>query len=236
MVPFMIVLILMLCSVDALAGEPSSHEQRIHFTQNNHGVMRTVIDDHIKGRNILDYLVFMNQGQQMNIHMVGNHHSNYFNVLAPHQDGLPLFNGAIHGNEYKGVAEYSGDYRIRVYLMRNAARRKEIAYFRLDIRVSKENDGVSSGASGNIPCAQFSGQPTRACHFKVRRDDEGGAMVTIRKPNGDTRVILFHQGVPSLKSQGKHSIALKVRREYDLYFIRVGQERYEIPEAVITGG
>ena len=92
-------------------------------------------------------------------------------------------------------------------------------------------------ATGKIPCAQSVGQPMMQCEFGVARAGGGYATVVIKKPDGRTRAIFFRMGKPigadtSEADPGKFS----ARREGDLNFIRIGNERYEIPDAVILGG
>jgi len=93
-------------------------------------------------------------------------------------------------------------------------------------------------ATGKIPCAQHKGQPMGQCEFGVARAGGGYATVVIKKPDGRSRLIFFRMGKPigadtsEADSSGKFSAA----REGDLNLIRVGDERYEIPDAVILGG
>jgi hypothetical protein len=92
-------------------------------------------------------------------------------------------------------------------------------------------------ATGNIPCAQSVGQPMKQCGFGVSRAGGGYATVVIKKPDGRTRAIFFRMGKPigadtSEADPGKFSAT----REGDLNFIRIGNERYEIPDAVVMGG
>jgi hypothetical protein len=44
-----------------------------------------------------------------------------------------MFNGSISDNQYEGILPTSGNYKVRVYMMRSAARRNEIANYRLEI-------------------------------------------------------------------------------------------------------
>ena len=92
-------------------------------------------------------------------------------------------------------------------------------------------------ATGYIPCAQSIGQPMIQCGFGVARAGSGYATVVIKKPDGNTRSIYFRMGKPigadtSEADFGKFSAT----REGDLNFIRIGNERYEIPDAVVLGG
>lgn len=96
----------------------------------------------------------------------------------------------------------------------------------------------SFDATGMIPCAQLNGQPTGACPFGVSRSGGGYATVLITKPDGSTRAIFFRLGLPTgaNTSQAEGYPEFNASRSADLNFIRVGQERYEIPDAVIYGG
>jgi hypothetical protein len=92
-------------------------------------------------------------------------------------------------------------------------------------------------ATGRIPCAQHVGQPMTQCDFGVARAGGGYATVVITLPEGMRRAIFFRMGIAigadtSEADPGEFS----VYRESDLNFIRVGDERYEIPDAVILGG
>jgi hypothetical protein len=92
-------------------------------------------------------------------------------------------------------------------------------------------------ATGNIPCSQSIAQPMAQCEFGVARAGGGYATVVIKKPDGRTRAIFFRMGKPvgadtSEADPGKFSGT----REGDLILIRIGNERYEIPDAVVLGG
>ena len=93
-------------------------------------------------------------------------------------------------------------------------------------------------ATGTIPCAQQAGQPTTDCRFGVARAGGGYATVVVTRPDGRTRAIFFRNGVPIGvdTSQADNPGEFTAAREADLHFVRVGVERYEIPEAVVLGG
>ena len=90
----------------------------------------------IRGREIVDYLLNARAGQVANISMATQNPSAYFNILAPGQTETAFFIGSISGNQFEGRLPATGDYRIRVYLMRNAARRGETADYRLEMIVA----------------------------------------------------------------------------------------------------
>ena len=93
-------------------------------------------------------------------------------------------------------------------------------------------------ATGKIPCSQSVGQPTMQCPFGVARAGGGYATIVIQKPDGRTRAIFFRMGRPigADTSQADGYPEFGASKESDLHLIRVGEERYEIPDAVVLGG
>ena len=92
-------------------------------------------------------------------------------------------------------------------------------------------------ATGSIPCAMSVGQPSALCEFGVSRAGGGYATVVVKRPGGGTRAIFFQLGRPlgadtSEADWGEFSAT----REGDLNLVRIGEERYEIPDAVVLGG
>lgn len=95
-------------------------------------------------------------------------------------------------------------------------------------------NGQAFHATGDIPCAWESGQPTRNCPFGVIRQGAGNAEVWIKRHGRGERLITFASGQP-ISSDA--NAALTFERSGDLFLIRIGNdERYEIPEAVVSGG
>jgi len=92
-------------------------------------------------------------------------------------------------------------------------------------------------ATGTIPCAQHIGQPMIKCIFGVARAGGGYATVVIKKPDGRTRAVFFRMGkaIGADTSEADPG-AFGATREGDLNLIRVGSERYEVPDAVVLGG
>ncbi len=97
------------------------------------GENSAVIEDSITGYEVVDYVLRAKQGQSMNVSMATDNRANYFNILAPHEDAIAMFNSSMNGNQYEGKLPESGEYKIRVYMMRSAARRNEKANYRLEI-------------------------------------------------------------------------------------------------------
>jgi len=227
--------------------------ERVQFEP---GASSATIESSITGYETVDYILRASEGQYMNVSMATNNTSNYFNILAPGKENEAMFIGSTQGNQYEGILPASGDYKIRVYLMRSAARRNEVANYRLEMIITDSgsevdtDDGTGDAnsatragkgdfdATGQIPCAQYAGQPMGQCDFGVSREGNGTATVVVTKPDGQTRAIFFIGGKANSAdtSQADGYGEFSVQRESDLNFIRVGNERYEIPDAVIYGG
>ncbi len=65
----------------------------------------------------------------------GSNRSNYFNVLPPGSADVAMHVGQ-DGGPYTVMLPTDGDYTVRVYLMRNAARRNEISNYELTVAVT----------------------------------------------------------------------------------------------------
>jgi hypothetical protein len=93
-------------------------------------------------------------------------------------------------------------------------------------------------ATGQLPCAQSAGQPMGQCDFAVARSGGGYATVVIKKHDGRNRMIFFRMGraIGADTSEADPAGEFSVTREVDLTMIRIGTERYEIPDAAILGG
>ena len=104
--------------------------ERVHFMN---GANSAVVESSITGYETVDYVLEARAGQYLNVNLATKHGATYFNILAPGENEVAMFNGSIHQNQYEGVLTASGDYRIRVYMMRSAARRNETAHYRLEM-------------------------------------------------------------------------------------------------------
>ena len=188
-------------------------------------------------------------GQSANISLATKHGATYFNILAPGQNEVAFFNGSTSQNQYEGVLPATGDYRIRVYMMRAAARRNEVADYRLEVAIGAGPAATAAPAAdakvgdtgfhatGNVPCAMGGGAPTGSCPYGVTRQGQGTGMVTVTRPDGRKRVIFLDKGRATRYDQSQADKgAFKVTRQSDLSIVHVGDERYEIPDAVISGG
>lgn len=210
------------------------------------GATSTTIENSIKGYQTIDFVLNVKNGQYMNVSMATDNSANYFNILEPGETEVAIFNGSMNENQYEGITSKSGDYKIRVYLMRSAARRNEIANYRLEMIVTNGNKneiedflvpGTNYNATGQIPCSMGNEQPTSSCPFGVIREGNGSGKVTITKPDGSNRTIFFEDGKATGYDQSQADKSkFSAAKEGDLFIIIIGNERYEIPEAVIFGG
>jgi len=93
-------------------------------------------------------------------------------------------------------------------------------------------------AAGWLPCARGAGAPSWPCGFGVARDGGGTAVVVVSLPGGGKRALFFVDGAFAFAdtSEAGGGFETSSRREADLNFIRVDDERYEVPDAVIHGG
>jgi hypothetical protein len=229
-------------------------DERIQFEP---GATSAVVEDSIQGYEIVDYLLGAQAGQYMNVSMATDNGANYFNILAPGETEVAMFNGSTNSNQYEGTLPATGDYRVRVYMMRSAARRNEVANYRLEMIISGSGGSTSSGsgsssssssgyagdarvpgtdfhATGNIPCAMTQNEPTASCPFGVIREGNGSGFVEVTKPDGSAVAIYFQNGeaVGAEGSSGEFS----AMRQGDETLVYIGNERYGIPDAVIFGG
>ena len=221
--------------------------ERVHFKK---GANSAVVEASIKGYETVDYVLGARAGQHMNVSLATKHGATYFNILAPGENEVAMFNGSVSQNQYEGTLPASGDYKIRVYMMRSAARRNEVAHYRLEMIVDGTGQpavhapsrdakvaGTDFHATGNIPCSMGKGQPTGSCAFGVKREGNGSAMVTVTKVDGSKRVIFFKNGRAIGYDQSQADTGnFKAEKEVDLNVIHIGDERYEIPDAVPQGG
>jgi hypothetical protein len=107
--------------------------ERVHFKK---GATSTTVEGQIKGYEGVDYVLGARAGQAMNVSMATDNTANYFNIIAPGKTDEAMFIGSTSGNQFEGTLPADGDYKVRVYLMRSAARRGEVANYRLEMIIS----------------------------------------------------------------------------------------------------
>ncbi|MGV0976634.1 MAG: hypothetical protein ACOYBO_11975 [Azonexus sp.] len=220
---------------------------RTEYVQFARGAISTVIKGQVKGDHYIDYQVRVSAGQALSVEMKTGNASSYFNILPPGSGDVAMFIGNTSGNRYLGLLPTDGDYSIRVYLMRNAARRNESANFTLTVGVSGQalaatpaaKDALLPGtpfhASAKVACAPPFASGIKECDaFVIRRGFDGTATVEVRWGEGLKRRILFVKGKPVAADAPD---ALSVTRQGDVSSVSLGsEERFDIPDALVFGG
>lgn len=243
MKPLFIAAAIALCSLTT----PSRADIQTSPVQFKKGTSSATIAGSIKGGQTIDYTLRARAGQTMSVMLATKHGANYFNVLPPGSNDEALFVGSSAGNEWTGVLPADGEYKVRVYLMRSAARRNEAANYTLKVGIAGTSrptefgkapasdakvKGTGYHATGPLPCRMGNDKPIQ-CEFGVIRGEPGNAEVHITPPGGLTRVLTF-MGANVTTNPGEKVEAVK--QGYD-WSVKVNDyEHYTIPEAVIWGG
>jgi hypothetical protein len=113
------------------AAQAANSVRRVRFPR---GTTGTILHGRVRGYDVVDYLVGVRAGQQMTVSLRSDNGQNYFNVSAP-GGGDAFFHGDAEGGDAQFTTQRSGDYVVRVYLMRAAARRGEAGNFTLEISI-----------------------------------------------------------------------------------------------------
>lgn len=204
----------------------------------------------IRGEGFADYIVHARAGQTLDVSMTSSSAANYFNLLRPGSDEA-LANGSLLGNKWSGALPADGDYRVRVYLMRSAARRNEAARFTLTLSLhdgarpdaALRHDAKVAGtpyhATGRVPCSVGPDPKGSAqCSFGVIRKGSGRAEVHLASPGqelqGDGIVLEFDGSRVSSASAKQRVFGRHHGDEWeinvnDFYF-------FNLPDALINGG
>ena len=120
--------------------------ERVQFAP---GATSATVKATIKGDQTVDYVLGASAGQTMKVSFRSSNTSGYFNVMAPGSEGEALFVGSTSGNTFHGVLTMAGDYTVRVYLMRNAARRNESANYTVTFSIT--NGPARTAPPGDAP-------------------------------------------------------------------------------------
>ncbi len=126
------VLTVLLLAGTHAAAQVDIRKEQVQFKKGTSGA---TIKGSIKGSQMVDYLLQAKVGQSMVVNFKPSNSSAYFNVTAPGADSS-MFIGSTSGNRFEGDLPVDGVYTIRVYLMRNAARRDETAQYTLEVGIA----------------------------------------------------------------------------------------------------
>lgn len=209
------------------------------------GKTSVTINSSVKGDQTIDYKLYAREGQELKVSMKTNINANYFNVLAPGSTDEAMYAGSAEGsNKFGGTLGVTGDYTIRVYLMRSAARNNSKANFTLTVSLTGgsagngNNDalvpGTSYHATGKVR-SSFGNEAKGSVmsDFGVIRKSSSSAEVHVTYPNSLKRVLIFNNG--EWTSPGAQGV--KVNRQSGVWEVIVNDyEHYMIPDEIITGG
>jgi hypothetical protein len=121
---------------------------RVEHVVFKNGADSATFSDSIKGRLTAEYRLRAKAGQMLTVDLKPSNASAYFNITAKGEE-YALFNGSIMGNHFLGPLPADGQYVVQVYLMRNAARRNEVANYSLSL-----NLGAPDASKGGRPFDQ----------------------------------------------------------------------------------
>jgi hypothetical protein len=199
-----VTLVVALIGLHSAAADAGIETRQLGFAR---GASSATVKGTLVGDQTVDYKLRARAGQQMTVSLETANASTYFNVLPPGSNDVAVFVGSSGGNRWSGTLEADGEYTVRVYLMRNAARRNEKSSYKLEVAIAGASspDAATGGlagsiarasqgkfdARGQVPCAQHVGQPMGQCQFTVTRAGGGTAVVTVTHPDGKRRTIFF---------------------------------------------
>ena len=228
---------------DAGLAQTAIESQRVAFPA---GAESTALKGQLKGDQTVDYILRAGAGQTLTVELKGSNPQNYFNVMAAGTDNA-LFIGSSSGNSFRGLLPSDGDVRVRVYLMRPAARRHESSSYSLRLGIdgaplaplSPSRDALVPGtpyhASAEVPCMSGSSGKTSRCKASVIRRANNSATVVVMNPEGQKRQFLFVNG-KAVASDQPEKLVVQIRGDVSVLSLGENFERYEIVDALVVGG
>ena len=128
-----------LAGVFGAGAAAQDRRERLSFAAGSSG---TSVSGTIRGYEGVDYVLGAAAGQRMSVTMVTDNASAFFNIRRSGSADA-IYNGSINGNAASVTLPSGGDWVVQVYLMRNAARRGEVASYQLAIRIEGRAPSVT---------------------------------------------------------------------------------------------
>lgn len=116
------------------AALAQSGERKVPVTLDGSTAQR--FDDTINEFEIVSYMVSLRQGQSVQISLASSNASNCFDIHAPNAS-KPVYVGSESGNEHVFRAPAAGEYQIKVFLLRFAARDGQSAQYTLELKLTE---------------------------------------------------------------------------------------------------
>lgn len=123
------------CASRAADAQDGIASTRVRFAK---GTSAATLKGSLKGpgNDVRDHVVGAKTGQSMQVELQTPSADTYFNILAPGNPD-PVFQGELAGDSrWSGRLPADGDYRIRVYLNRAAARQRKASSYALKVTVT----------------------------------------------------------------------------------------------------
>lgn len=136
----------------AIAAAAGAREIRTRPVEFPAGASSVRLAGSIQGFEIIDFKLRAEQGQVLRTTLTSTNPSAYHNILRPEDGKEAIFIGSTLGEKFEGELPTTGEFTLRVYLMRNAAPRGERAEFTLQAELTaspKETGGPQK--TGNSP-------------------------------------------------------------------------------------
>jgi hypothetical protein len=227
------------------AQPPAPRQERVAFAK---GASSATIKGQVKGDETVDYVVGASAGQTITVTLKPSNPSNYFNVLPPDNQDVAMYAGQT-GDPYTGMLPADGVYKVRVYLMRNAARRSAVSTFTLTVGITGKAlaplpaklDATVAGtpyhATAQVACAPMpygDTTPKKCDAGVIRRGSDGTATVEISLGTAGKRRILFVAGKPVASDSMEKMTSTRQGDETTVTF--ESGEYHQIPDALVIGG
>lgn len=119
--------------------------ERVSFAP---GATGTIVSGTIRGERRVAYVLGASAGQRMAVNMTTGNASAYFNIRRSGSNEA-IHIGSVSGNSATVTLPTGGDWVVQVYLTRNAARRGEVADYRLLISIEGVASGTKPPAAGS---------------------------------------------------------------------------------------
>ncbi|CAD5367137.1 conserved exported hypothetical protein [Rubrivivax sp. A210] len=207
----------------------------------------TEIAGQVKGYAGADYRVQGRAGQTLSVRMTVLANRGLSFNLAPEGAAEAMVIGDHSGLDAKVMLPADGAYVISTFLPRSAARRHESGRFRLAVAIAGEalaplsasQDALVAGtryhATARLSCRWAYAPAATTCDAGVvRRGHDATATVDIRGSDGRRRRLLFVKGQVVASDS---AWPVSTRRNGDHTTVEIdGQERHEVPDALLTGG
>lgn len=200
------------------------------------------LQGHIQGEAQAEHRLHGQAGQMLSV--VNGPGKAEFNVLRAGAEEA-MFTSTISGANAQVRLPDDGEYVVRVFLMRALARRNEHTHYELRLTLSGQTlpalspaqDALVAGtpyhATATLAC-QAGGPPTQCQAEVTRRGHDGTATLRLRSPTGQDRRVLFVSGQAVASDT---MLLLQTHREADKLWLQLGgDERYELNDALLTGG